>query len=83
MRTLMLMTLLALTLLVAGCGQQQPAADTAVALDPAVEAVLAADEEVVLAKLETAAPAYAPVTRDNYQQMLAQLEAEVAAEMQQ
>ncbi len=82
MKTFMLITLCALALLATGCGQQ-PAADTAVALDPAVEAVITADEEVVLAKLETAAPAYAPVTRDNYPQLLAQLEAEVAAEMQQ
>lgn len=87
LRWAVMMTLVA-GLLLAGCGRQtppaQPVTDTAVTAVPAAEepAVLEQGEEAELQKMETAAPAYQPVTRANYQAELANMESEVNAENQ-
>lgn len=79
-------------LFLAGCNcgrakTPEPATDSAATVavvEPAAAevVVLEGTEESDLQKLETAAPAYHPVTKDNYQQELASLEAEVKADLQ-
>ena len=88
-RVTILVTVVAGLLFLAGCncGQvtppAQPAADTVAAAVPAEAevTVLEQGEETDLQKLESAAPEYQPVTKDNYQQELASLEAEVAEDL--